>query len=110
MNATSGIPLPLTPALTRECDCPEWVLRCVHFGEETRTLWQWLSKPLPNNYWAVGSHVGPVVTGRCDCGECSSFIYDNVDARSYLYSGTSEADALAAFYAAELELLARDEA
>lgn len=93
----------------RECDCPEWVLRCAHYEGQSLTLWNYLVFPLPNDRFAVSTHPGAVQTGLCDCGQCSGFVYDNdrADFR-YLYSGSSEADALAAFYAAEEALLRGD--
>lgn len=102
------------PAPARECDCPPYVTRCVHYqgrmillGDGALTMH---SKHLPISSWikqrysvAVSKDSAP--TSSClDCGEST---FKGVEGQRYSVHAT-EADALASFQAAEEQLLRGD--
>lgn len=94
----------------RECDCPPQVVRCVHVGDlpalvltdPTKEMAHengcWLSNPQMN--WCIGR-----ITAVVPCPCCrKSLQIAGAPAGAF----DSEADALAAFYEAERELLGRE--
>lgn len=98
------------------CTCPPWVIRCVHRADEEAVLvlasgdgLYSLHPPHPNgNDWREGGYshavyfISSTETLPCSCGCGTAFAAGINLPRS---RHTSEADALAAFYAAEEELL-----
>lgn len=93
----------------RECDCPEWVIRCAHFegrlvllatNARGRKPCPIRKSTVPNpNRRVVATASRPYEMCPCGCGVLS-LLPDTV-----LHRSESVADALAAFYAAEEELL-----
>lgn len=69
----------------RECDCPEWVERCCHFGGQNVHLHHYLV-----DNWFV----------------CWNFIEDTCGSPRDMYD--DQPSALAAFYEAEAKLLERE--
>ena len=111
------------PAETRirECDCPPWIGRCVHFGAEERLVLNEVDGYLrthradcmeaalfeiavPRGIYSVHLTPGPSVSG-CDCKVAS---LTPPEVRSAFYFGPDYDDALRAFHDAEQRLLAGD--
>lgn len=105
----------------RECGCPEWVVRCAHFGGRMAVLasasrTDRCLNPGPTTQFAVGIQADdqPLYPCWCGCGE----MYWNPPAsvssdptgwgkrRHPDYAGNDLAAAEAAFYEAEARLLA----
>ena len=85
----------------RECDCPEWVIRCTHWHDDGVVLvTQHGTSHDYHNQAALFSVYRMSSWEPCHiCGDLCSY--------GEPFCGTnSEADALAAFHAAEAELLA----
>ena len=86
----------------RECDCPEWVIRCVHLGETTLTLAARHRVPLEYRNW----HCAFTLARNPMSFRCSEHEGARDCSCAEVFAGyDSEADALAAFYRAEEELL-----
>lgn len=111
---------PATATITRlrECDCPPWVLRCVHFGEDVLVL---ASRDGHHIDAASRKHqercdprewfpfaVSAVSGGWEPCGGGCGYLYPRERAKGIKHLKqryATEADALTAFYAAEEQLL-----
>ena len=89
----------------RECDCPEWVTRCAHIAAKILCY-----SPRPSVMpcpCALRDGVAFVVYDRSCVGPCPvNGSLTHVEWERRHYAGNSEAAALAAFHAAEAELLA----
>ena len=100
-------PAAITERPARECDCPDYVMRCVHVGD-TLVLVNDCTLSLRHGAhhrtarylsWTLRGVMG---RSRCfTCDEPDVIVLCDRDASTLHYKGDSEADALAAFYAAE---------
>ena len=102
-----------TFASPRECDCPDWVVRCAHFGEVRLTLGQTYDVGHdPSCHYSFIKPPGPYRLGpysapwmKCPgCGLVDGFDDALVAKRQWFHDMTASLDA---FYAAEAELLGR---
>lgn len=91
----------------RECDCPEWVLRCCHFDDVIVVLVEDDDSHRPHR-----DHVGycypfavGTITGYKPCPDCGLAMGVRSKSHSQHPGLFNEADAIAAFYTAEEELL-----
>jgi hypothetical protein len=101
-DATAQQPSP------RECDCPDWFVRCAHWqgelvflGDRRRLHWvNGMPADVDASPWRVWRLLPTDLLARKLLNHTVSTPH------SCLYAGDSEADALAAFYDAEQQLLA----
>ncbi len=90
------------------CDCPAWVIRCVHFNG---ALLMVAKKPEAacSQHWAYECFTlvpARPLSKRHPC--CAVKCWDDTPGDVAHYTGQSEADAIAAFEAEEARLLCRD--
>lgn len=86
------------------CDCPPWVVRCVHVDGDMRLV---LGHPdaakcsrVVSSHYVFTTTTAP--SKRCDeCGEADWWLYECTGIEQF----DNETDALEAFHAAEEELL-----
>jgi hypothetical protein len=100
-------------ASQRECGCPEWVLRCVHFSGRCIVLVgpsEHDSHGPPSTIIKLGSSSYLVIDAdrALPCG-CGAPLIGAMRREPRYYMGNDHAVALAAFHAAESRLLAEAE-
>jgi len=76
----------------RECDCPEWVLRCAHLDDQ----WIALHESPTGGVWATCQGSGTPEYLPYDTGHAS---------RHHGFASLDKNEVVAAFYAAEEQLL-----
>ena len=95
-------PAAITERPARECDCPPQTLRCAHInGERINLAFNVSGCSRHTTYGVLQATTAPSAQASC----CTMAGWRELDHVIALYAGDSEADALAAFYAAEERLL-----
>ena len=115
MTADAFDPIACPPPAGRECGCPPWVIRCVHFDGRTLVL----LNPFLNDAHVTGctardrnSYAVAVVLDWRDCNFCGGIgalaLVSN--ANFFAPRSNTETEAIAAFERAAAGLLGREEA
>ena len=95
-----------TDASPRECDCPEWVIRCAHIDDLVIAVGDAVLFRMQEEFFHIGKRYALIDPRRAvNTRDAVGYLY--TDAPGLHQTFDSEAEALAAFRAAEAELLGR---
>ena len=93
-------------ASPRECDCPEWVIRCAHIDDLVIAVGDAVLFRMQEEFFHIGKRYALIDPRRAvNTRDAVGYLY--TDAPGLHQTFDSEAEALAAFRAAEAELLGR---
>lgn len=90
--------------MSRECHCPEWVIRCAHFDDQTIAVGDAFLMKCEPGFFHIGRRYA-LVDPRFSENTQHVVGYPFRNSPGLITTFDSEADALAAFYEAERELL-----